>query len=93
MNPQNVQNASKSSKMLAYYYFFKKICICSKNLEWRQDLFTGLLALILPTYIPCCLDNPLATCAIQKIIKLWKSQGEGVGFSLDPPQILVIYSC
>ena len=70
MNPQNVQNASKSSKMLAYNYFFKKICICSKNLEWRQDLFTGLLALIPPTYIPCCLDNPLATCAIQKIIKL-----------------------
>ena len=68
MNPQNVQNASKSSKMLAYH-FFKKICIFSENLEWRQDLFTGLLALIPPTYIPCYLDNPLASCAIQKIIK------------------------
>ena len=83
MNPENVQNASKSSKMLAYH-FFKKICIYSENLEWRQDLFTGLLALIPPTYIPCYLDNPLATRAIQKIIKLRKSQGEGVGFSLDP---------
>ena len=84
MNPQNVQNASKSSTMLAYH-FFKKICIYHENLEWRQDLFTGLLALIPPTYIPCYLDNPLATCAIQKIIKQWKiSGGGGVGFSLDP---------
>ena len=63
MNPQDVQNASKSSKMLAYH-FFKKICIYSENLEWRQDLFTGLLALIPPPYIPCYLDDPLATCAI-----------------------------
>ena len=70
MNAQDVQNASKSSKMLAYHFFFKKICIYSENLEWRQDLFTGLLALIPPTYIRCYLDNPLATCAIQKIIKL-----------------------
>ena len=54
MNPQNVQNASKSSTMLAHH-FLKKICIYRENLEWRQDLFTGLLALIPPTYIPCYL--------------------------------------
>ena len=37
-------------------------------------------------YLHCMLFryNPLATRAIQKIIKLRKSQGEGVGFSLDP---------
>ena len=70
MNAQDVQNASKSSKMLAYHFFKKNLHLQSENLEWRQDLFTGLLALIPPTYIPCYLDNPLATCAIQKIIKL-----------------------